>query len=148
MPCIYNVYTLHILVYTIHITFTSCFQGFVALIAHTRRPIRIQGTTCQTYTMRLILISPIHKQCWKDSCPKCPVYELNKICYVYELNMKIGATSKDRNSPRMPKFQYFLRIGCALSFSAGNDEPERFASACVVEFPLLQIYFSILMYMI
>ena len=55
MPCIYLVYTWHILIYTVHITFTSCFQGFVALIAHTRRPIRTPLTTCQTYTMRLIL---------------------------------------------------------------------------------------------
>ena len=55
MPCIYHLYTWHILIYTVHITFTSCFQGFVALIAHTRRPIRTPLTTCQTYTMRLIL---------------------------------------------------------------------------------------------
>jgi hypothetical protein len=34
------------------------------------------------------------------------------IHYVYELNMKIGAASKDRNSPllNVPKFQYFLRM--------------------------------------
>ena len=43
---------------------------------------------------------------------------------------------------------YFLRIGCALSISAGHDEPGRFASACGGEVPLLQIYFSITMYML
>ena len=53
IPC-----TWHTLVYTFHITYitcTSCFQGFVALIVHTCRPIRTPLTTCQTYMMRLIL---------------------------------------------------------------------------------------------
>ncbi len=68
ISCIYHVYTL-----CIHadIACTSCFQGFVALIAQTRRPLMAQRTTRQINTMRLILISPIHNQCWKHSYPSC-----------------------------------------------------------------------------
>ena len=73
MPLIYHVYTLYIqciyLVYTLRIhadiACTCCSQGFVALIAQTRRPLMAQRTTCQINTMRLILISLIHNQCWK-----------------------------------------------------------------------------------
>ncbi len=66
VPCIYHVYVMHIYA---DIACTSCFQGFVALIAQMRLPLMAQQTTCQTNTMRLIFISPIHNQCWKDSCP-------------------------------------------------------------------------------
>jgi hypothetical protein len=39
------------------------------------------------------------------------------------------------------KFQYFLQIGSAISFSAGHDEPGRFASVCVSEIALILTYF-------
>jgi hypothetical protein len=45
------------------------------------------------------------------------------------------------------EFQYFLRIGSEISFSAGNDEQGRFASANVGEIVLKITRFSFKMYM-
>ncbi len=48
----------------------------MALITHQCSPLMPQRTTCQTYMMQLILIFPIHKQCWEDSCPICPSWQM------------------------------------------------------------------------
>ena len=56
----------------------------MALIAQTHRPLMAQRTTCQINTMRLILISPIHNQCWKHSCPSCRSRQMmNTVHYLY-----------------------------------------------------------------
>ncbi len=89
MTGIYHVYTMYVTsiyfyiqlitdIY-LYIPFFSGFRGTY------RPPEPPSGTTFQTYMMKLILIFPIHKQCWKDSCPKCPSWQT--------------AASKDRNSP-------------------------------------------------
>jgi hypothetical protein len=63
------VYSINILEHAFDMACLSfCFQGFVALIALPRRHLMAQRTTRQTQMMKLILIFPIHKLCWRDSC--------------------------------------------------------------------------------
>ena len=161
--------------------------------------------------MKLILLSQIHKQCWKDSCPICPSWRMMSTAHYppfstvfqtlqaiplpnpwllmrrerrvwYRKQMKKpcersecgsshkqqgrvplhsalslppwpvaavrtaagrhdwpgwgscspttnGSNSNGKGLDRWQKFQHCLRIGCALSYSAGHDEQGQFASA-------------------
>ncbi len=73
---LYILYIYHILVWSFDIAWTSSLQGFVALIDTRHRPISAWRTTGQMFMMKQILISPIHKQCCKDSCPICPSWRM------------------------------------------------------------------------
>ncbi len=46
------------------------------LIALPRSHLMASRTTRQTQMMKLILIFPIHKRCWRDSCRICPSWQM------------------------------------------------------------------------
>ena len=68
-------------VYMLILLEQSLFQDFVAPIDQTRLPLMAHLTMCQINTMRLILISPIHNQCWKHSCPSCRSRLIMNTCH-------------------------------------------------------------------
>ena len=68
IPCIYT-YTPYAYMLIYYKRFLS--QDFEAPIVQTRLPLMAHLTMCQINPMRLILISLIHNQCWKHSCPSC-----------------------------------------------------------------------------
>ena len=65
IPCIY-MYTPYAYMMIYFKRFLS--QVFEAPIDQPRLPLMAHLTTCQIHTTRLILIYPIHNQCWKHSC--------------------------------------------------------------------------------
>ncbi len=70
-----HVYTRHILLYATVLHVPLVFSGFHG----THRPPAQLSCSCRKkHTMTLILISQIHKQCWRDSCPMCLLAMMNR----------------------------------------------------------------------
>ncbi len=72
----YKVYSRHILVHATDIACTSCRLQFCGTHCPPAQPSHGIEDNAPDVMMKLILSSPIHKQCWRDSMPICPSWRM------------------------------------------------------------------------